>query len=207
MHDLVPQPLTTFRAAPARRVLECGCGTLKGYSCRFRTSRGVRELPGLRKAVAAFAPHCATAVQRISPMMRASLECGCGTLKGYSCRFRASAGLAHVLPPGESGSSAFSGLRDRTPKAAQGRRTRPRLWSAAAAPARVHLQLSSVRWPCARSACPASARGVPLDFNASSAEPLHQRAFTEPADVWQRVRQIAPPPSPPPRETRASRRS
>ena len=79
-----------------RASLECGRGTLKGYSCRFRTSRGVRELPGLRKAVAAFAPHCATAVQRISPMMRASLECGRGTLKGYSCRFRASAGLAHV---------------------------------------------------------------------------------------------------------------
>jgi hypothetical protein len=63
-------------------LLECGCATLKGWSCRFRTSRGARRATGWRKftgsrlrithgirepistakAVAAFVPHCATAV-------------------------------------------------------------------------------------------------------------------------------------------------
>ena len=66
--------------APA--LLDCGCATLKGWSCRFRASRGMRVLTSLRystgsrlraslgtrepsspsKAVASFVPHCATAV-------------------------------------------------------------------------------------------------------------------------------------------------
>ena len=71
--------------------LECGCATLKVWSCRFQTSRDGRRVTSLRrsissrlrttrgmrtpispsKAVASFVPHCATALHMGGPRSEA----------------------------------------------------------------------------------------------------------------------------------------
>jgi hypothetical protein len=100
------------------------CGT---RSCRFRASRGLRAPTGLRKAVAALVPRCATALQMGGVR-------GFGTLRSRRGRERVRYGVRHAkLPlssapwhacanrPAESGSCARASLRDRTPN---GRRSR-----------------------------------------------------------------------------------